>query len=258
MNKMLDRISPPPERVTIHTKRSGVKDYDAILKEFVNRERIAKLKIKNTMPDSLKYNPNFNAIYKKTPAVKISHPQETSFSEAKDRAKMKEEEKIEKIKSHLSQKDIRGMTLSTPRLTTLNNINTMNVDNCKSITTENSPKSKIKGILYFKNYSPRKVTELKNNNENDVLCYTKPDLPTLKYNHSYDFNKMTKRKEVKVKDCVPPIGSYVPKYNIIHKNETLAVPYDTKPNKFDKKRFLIKKLWGSYDLSSEYQITKLK
>jgi len=177
-------------------------------------------------------------------------------NEVKEKGKQMEKEWVDKIKDKITSKSVKFYeTLrvkqsreKTPARTTLN---TNTINTCfNSITTENSPKSKTKGIS-FGMYSPRKLDKDYSNNESGVLCYTNSEnAPTLKYNHSYDFKKMTRRKIYKNKNPIPPICSYNPNYTSIDKNLT-AVPFQIKLHK--SKHSMIRKIWRSYGCDSEYK-----
>jgi len=261
--KFLEKIEIPPEKVTIHTKqpKQKAKSVENLIIQILNKEKRDNLKMRYLIPDGGKYNPNFNSIYKKIPVAKISN--NTNFlmnCSIKEKAVQIEHEKMNKLLSKLSQKNTKTISLQQNilRRTTIDtsNIGNNTIVSEKSLSSGRiSPKSKSKGFS-FDMYSKRDLGATKTNNENDVLCYVNTtSSPMMRYNHSYDFKKMSKRKAFNGKQVVPPICSYKPNYTCIDKNDNI-LPFTKQVNK--DKRYLVKKIWGNYMCDSEYQTVEFK
>ncbi len=254
--------------------------------------KMISLKKKNFLPfnpDPYKYNPNYNSIYKNVPSVKFMKPiKYISPLKKKDNSSIsiekKKKLKIPKIKHNqnlniinnsenksLENNNIYNIQNSSTNLTTNNN-NESNIIN-KINTTEgklNKSKSQNKYILK-RNYLP---TISKNNHalkfsqytsrkyiiptKLDKLTYLEPINYLENINKVIDFNKMNSRTENILNNPSsldnPSICYYEPKYNFVEKN-TPIISFSNSIKKLKKsKKFLLKKLWGSYNISSDYQL----
>ena len=56
----------------------------------------------------------------------------------------------------------------------------------------------------------------------------------------------------------PSICYYTPKYDLIFKSSPRALKFNSKENKNVDKNYLIKKMWRSYDVSTDYKLVNLK
>ena len=111
--------------------------------------------------------------------------------------------------------------------------------------------------LRFSKYIPRKYNIPKVNKNVSYINpfnYIKPKNKT----KSIDFDKMLQRNE---KDFVyasclknPSFTRYNPKYTYVEKNKQVKLfnPEDMDEEK--RKKFLMRKLWGSYKVGTEYQL----
>ena len=52
----------------------------------------------------------------------------------------------------------------------------------------------------------------------------------------------------------PSFGQYNPRYNYIEKNETVRLFNPMERNSEMHKKFLMRKLWASYKVNTEYQL----
>ena len=72
-----------------------------------------------------------------------------------------------------------------------------------------------------------------------------------------DFRKMSSRKPrdflIKASLENPSFNNYNPKYDLVEK-KMAQVDFSPHVNKKLSKKYLLKKLWGSYDVISEYQL----
>ena len=92
----------------------------------------------------------------------------------------------------------------------------------------------------------------------DKLTYLEPINYFENINKIMDFNKMNSRTENILNNPSslenPSIYYYEPKYNYIEKNSPI-ISFNNSTKQLKKsKKFLLKKLLGSYNFSSEYQL----
>ena len=137
--------------------------------------------------------------------------------------------------------------LKLPKLTKLTKIKN---DSPNNTDNENH-------ALRFSKYIPRKYFIPDNNkivSYIDPINHIKPKNKT----RSIDFDKMLHRSEKNLvyTSCLknPSFGQYNPRYNYIDKNETVRLfnPVEKSPEM--KKKFLMRKLWASYKVNTEYQL----
>ena len=254
--------------------------------------KIISLKKKSFLPfnpDPCKYNPNYNAIYKNVPSVKIMKPiKYISPLKKKESSNIsiekKNKVKIPKIKQSLNlniinnyknksleNKNIYNIQNSSTNLTTNNNyesniINKINNTEGKLNKSKSQNKyflkknylpliSKNNHALKFSHYTSRKYiipTKL------DKLTYLEPINYFENINKVIDFNKMNSRTENILKNPSflenPSICYYEPKYNFIDQKSPIISFCSPKKQLKKSKKFLLKKLWGSYNFSSDYQL----
>ena len=247
-----------------------------------------EFKKKKLMPalDPFKYNPNYDSIYKKIRSFKIIDQKKTLNSlDNKDKRKNKKKSTgrynnrnnyttkniitDSKIISNnniiLKNYDVnRSLSKKNYILNTMTNINRNENENIKlpklmKLSKVNNNESfnfdNENHALRFSKYIPRKYYVPKNNKNISYLNpidYIKPKNKT----KSIDFDKMLNRKE---KDLVyasclknPSFAQYNPKYTYIDKNETVKL-FNPKKLKYNKK-YLMRKLWASYQVPTEYQL----
>jgi hypothetical protein len=137
--------------------------------------------------------------------------------------------------------------LHLPKLTRLSKI--------KNESTTNSDNDN--HALRFSKYIPRKYFIPEKSNivsYIDPINYIKPKNKT----RSIDFDKMLHRSEKNMvyASCLknPSFGQYNPRYNYIEKNETVRLFNPVERNSEMHKKFLMRKLWASYKVNTEYQL----
>lgn len=73
---------------------------------------------------------------------------------------------------------------------------------------------------------------------------------------------MSERNEydliAKLKKNIPSICYYQPKYNLVHKNSDRTLLFNHSNKKEKSKKFLMQKLWKSYEVNSAYRMVNLK
>ena len=110
--------------------------------------------------------------------------------------------------------------------------------------------------LRFSNNSSRHIN-FNNKKRYNKLSYLKPyNYISNKYN-IVDFKKMAYRKD---KDLiyssslsVPTFNNYNPKFNLVEKKAAQVCFSPHKDKKFTK-QYLLRKLWGSYEVGSDYKL----
>ena len=231
--------------------------------------------------DPFKYNPNYDSISKKIPSVrmvlndkeikelkKIREKQNSRSNkkklllmqqskkendEAKVLPKVKAKSRNHKgfITSISENKDQRNNSSKKIELPPLYNIPEQK-ERVKTI--ENNYRKN--HALRFSKYSSRKI------NINKKEKYKKPNYlkPYNYISNKYnvvDFKKMAYRKD---KDLiyssslsVPTFNNYNPKFNLVEKKAAQVCFSPHKDKKFTK-QYLLRKLWGSYEVGSDYKL----
>ena len=228
-----------------------------------------KKKVLPENPDPFKYHPNYNAIYKNIPAVKFILP-----VEVKSPLKKKEEEKNTKIidkKIKLQPLEIEKKT--SILITEIDHKNTLGNNNISTqVKTEESkeldktktskkkkdlpPISKSNHALRFSHYTWRKFILPE---QNEKISYLEPYDYLDGIDKGVDFTKVPPRKEMdmlnKANLETPSINYYNPKYTLLEARSP-EVNFLNGRNgiKRNNKRYLLNKLWASYNVTQEYQL----
>lgn len=120
------------------------------------------------------------------------------------------------------------------------------------------PKTTKNNALRFSQYTLRK--DIVNSDFPSVVSYIgQPNiLNEIKKGGLIDFNKYQKRKfnEVFGLKGVPSGGDYNPKYHLVQKNFLNIDKY--KNAELNRKKNLLRKLWKSNSLTTEFQIVKIE
>lgn len=111
--------------------------------------------------------------------------------------------------------------------------------------------------IKFSDYSIRK--DMFKSNKLPILTYLNPNNPLDSAKKTMvEFNKMKNRNSNDIINVnnYPAVCYYEPKYDF-------TVDHPKHANYFKKernitKKFLVKKMWGSYDVSTDYRLVKLK
>ena len=247
---------------------------------------VRKKKIKeNEIPDSLRYNPNYNSIFKKIPGFKMGYgKKEISKNSISKKNKKKDfknnnnskSDKIaiddknkHEIENNLFKTNIKinntndkenngskkDIFLNLPPISFRNinnNLKNSNDINKKynTIEVKNNIGNKISRLMKYhqKNFN----SDLENNKNKPVSTYNRHVLD----NKVIDFRKMSSRNDKCLINAysldVPSFEKYSPKYSFVENNvkNIIFSPFGLK--KINKK-FLFKKLICSYNVPTEYQ-----
>ena len=231
--------------------------------------------------DPFKYNPNYNSIYKNIPSFKYTKPlnkkiiknhtfllyknkkniknlnikiDSNSNSNDSKHSENENENNLEKIKilkilKNSSENNIKARSFKTLPM--------LNI----SLVRSKNKKNKLKKFKYdnnhafrFSKYIPRKMNIYKVNNR---LTYLEPHQYSSsdKNNKAIDFNKMEYRNSNKWIDfgrlTNPSFYYYNPNYDSIEK-QPLKILFNPKDYEKNNKKYIIKKIWTSYDVGKEY------
>ena len=137
--------------------------------------------------------------------------------------------------------------LKLPKLTKL-----IKIKKIDSINSENQNHA-----LRFSKYVPRKYF-IHENNKNisylNPINYIKPKNKT----RSIDFDKMLQRNKNNLvyASCLknPSFGQYNPKYTYIDINDKVKLFNPLERDLENRKKYLMRKLWASYNVNTEYQM----
>lgn len=240
-------------------------------------------KIEIEGPDSLRYNPNYDSIFKKIPGFKMGYKKKENSKNISgsnqhlidlNNIKMTELNKNSlkqknasdsqnklfktniKINNTNDKKNIKikkDILLNLPPISFGNS--KKNHDSSKERYNTIEPKQNfINNVLRLKKYKSRNIKSHKENNKNimENLSYNK----NLLINNIIDFGKMSSRNDKYLINAysldVPSSEKYTPKYNFIEDNIKNIIFSRFGENKVNKK-FLLKKLISSYKVPTEYQ-----
>ena len=208
--------------------------------------------------DPFRYNPNYNSIFKNTPCVRIKRP----FNETTPMNKYKMKDNIKKqIESpFLTEIGDKAMFSNLGnRNKKSKNFELKNIEDIKKInnklmlkTEENEDRNN--HSLRFDKYVDRKIVK---QDVNPNVSYIEPfDYQKVK-NNSIDFSKMHSRYDSLFLNSNnlkgPTIGYYNPNYEYLDKKmRNISLGNETKKER--SKKFLLRKLWGSYGVRVDYQL----
>lgn len=258
----------------------------------INMNEIRKKRLKPIL-DPFKYNPNYNSIYKNIPTFKIIASKKNlslnnSKSKSKGKTKNKSNEKNNEKKKNndkenqilITEPNIRNnknyIDKTTPKKNkTLNTIGNIKIKSEYSSNKKSDFKLprltkliKIKKIdsinsenenhaLRFSKYAPRKNVVYENNQNISYLNpinYIKPKNKT----KSIDFDKMLIRNKNNLVNAsclkTPSFCQYNPKYTYIDVNDKVKLFNPIERDKENRKKYLMRKLWASYNAKIEYQM----
>ena len=227
--------------------------------------------------DPFKYNPNYNAISKNVPSVKMI----LTEREKKEMMKQQEEEsKRNRILKLVHSNTESGDKKNNKLLLEIEdeNNNSRNISP-KSINPElpiitKVPKQKDRSItvenkvgktnIYMKNnhamrfskYLSRKINFNERNNDNRI-SYLEPYKYLENKTKVIDFRKMSSRKprDFLIKSVLenPSFNNYNPKFDLVEKKQA-QVDFSPHINKKDNKKYLLRKMWASYEAIPGYQL----
>ena len=215
--------------------------------------------------DPFKYHPNYNSIYKNIPSARITVPKNQSIKERnKGKQLFKLKEKMRTNKLLLTEINTSGILGKNNQKKDKNNINKTveNINHIKlpklaKLNIINNEQIKNNHALRFSKYLPRKFI-IPENNKN--ISYINPFnyLIPKNRNKSIDFEKMSQRNSKTLINTsslkIPSFGQYNPNYKWIDRDKNIISfnPEEKEEGKY--KKYLIKKLWSSYKVNTEYQL----
>ena len=183
------------------------------------------------------YNPNYNSIMKKIPCVKIIKPPEIN----------------NKRPTTTFLTGIGELAVSSNKISNKKN-RSLNINNRRKRQSLSKNKDSNNHSLRFDKCLGRKEIKTETN---ENISYIEPYDYKKARNNSPDFNKMLSRYEEKPlekeKKEGPSVGYYNPHYDYFEikpKNIYLNNEFINRRNK----KFLLKKLWGSYNVRMDYQL----
>ena len=233
---------------------------DNTKKESIKIPIIKNKRRYNPELDPFRYNPNYNAIYKNIPSVKIKKP----FSETIHIKKFKF-----KNKNKYKNKENSDIERDSPFLTEIGNISTVksmkdyyinksdtdNLKKYKKINLKTEENDRNNHSLRFDKYVDRKNKKIE---VNPNISYLEPYDYQKARNNSLDFSKMLSRNEDLLLNLNnikgPSFGYYNPNYNYFNpkmRNISLGNDYSKKEK---NRKYLIKKLWTSYGVKVDYEL----
>jgi hypothetical protein len=229
-----------------------------------------KKKVLPDSPDPYKYHPNYNAIYKNIPSVKFKLPVERKPL----LKKIKEEEKNSKIlDKKIKLKPINPEKKNSVLITDINiehnntsknNISTQvkteeskELDKSKISTKKKKdlpPIDKSNHALRFSQYTWRKFIIPE---QNEKISYLEPFDYLSNIDKTVDFTKMHFRNEMdmlnKASLETPSINYYHPSYKLLEERSPKVI-FSPSSLRKNNKRYLLNKLWASYDVTQEYKL----
>ena len=244
--------------------------------------------------DPFKYNPNYDAIYRKIPYVRIVGPTEkdnnrnvNSSNSSTIKENKNKKSKNSRTPSPLNKNDLNSnnskdsYTIETNRNDEVNNLNkSSDIKSIKlPIINNNNNKSKIwdnNHALRFSKYGNQRVYKSENKyNKKEEESGKKMDFIRYNSNNRYSLNKKNKKNNFSINfdkmmsrkgtDFInfsslntPSFNKYTPNYDFV-KNSPAKISFSYHNIDIDdmtKKKYLLKKLLNSYNADIQYHIIK--
>ena len=225
--------------------------------------------------DPFKYNPNYNAISKNVPSVKMILTEREKKEMVKEQEEKKRNRILKLVHSNTESGDKKNKLLlqiedensnsrnisPQSRNPELPIITKVPKQKDRSITVENNV---AKTNLYMKNnhamrfskYLARKINFNERNNDNRI-SYLEPYKYLENKTKVIDFRKMSSRKprDFLIKSVLenPSFNNYSPKFDLVEKKQ-VQVDFSPHINKKDNKKYLLRKMWASYEAIPGYQL----
>ena len=197
------------------------------------RNKKVQLPSLSESPDPCHYNPNYNAIYKKVPAVRMVKPS-VSPRRAEQPKKIKQRKILESNEESKDEPKRKKISLLPP-------VDYFGKNHALRFSQYPNRKTMIQPFSF------------------DKFSYVEPDDYLTNVNKAVDFKKMKERCDsdlINVSALAnPSIGYYEPKYDIIVKKSP-RINFSPRKNLKLSKQFLIKKIWNSYEVPVGYQLVK--
>jgi hypothetical protein len=230
---------------------------------------------KNGFMDPFKYNPNYNSISKNIPSIKMMLTEKEKKEMKLKRENEKRNKNLKLIHSKTESGDKKNKIVldiieesnssrkNSPKIrnTELPKITKVPKQKDRSITVENEVRKKNNYMknnhaMRFSKYLARKI-DFTDRNIDNRMSYLEPNKYLENKTKVIDFRKMSSRKPrdflIKASLENPSFNNYNPKYDLVEK-KMAQVDFSPHVNKKLSKKYLLKKLWGSYDAISEYQL----
>ena len=246
-------------------KKKKQKQDDILLSDKKENNRLIyshKNVITEPSLDPFKYSPNYDSIKPRSPCYKIALPF-ISPNKSKNKKNNKSFQSIDNIKKSPfstpeNNKKIKNnnennkeSNINLPNIKTEENENNLSINNKK----ENGLYiycDKNNHALRFSKYSNRgDFLEIKGGN----FSYVEPhDYKSEKKNKAVDFKKMQRYERFlinKEKLDLPSFWNYNPKYDLVEIS-SIKITFAKNRDKGLNKQYLLKKMWGNYDVKSEY------
>ena len=219
----------------------------------------------NDVPDPGRYNPNYDAIFKKAASAIMYVPS----SDTSRKPKHKDNNDNNIITTNNEHISINENSLSRSSSKSRNNNNNKIFQTEISVSSSSQSNNKSKTLLppvnyfgknhalRFDQYSNRKSIIMPVLNER--LSYLDPIDYTKQINKAVDFRKMRRRGQFDLINTshlhTPGSNYYQPKYTLIEKKSPhILLSPRSKPE--PSRKFLVKQIMKSYDVPLEYQIIK--
>ena len=112
--------------------------------------------------------------------------------------------------------------------------------------------------MRFSKYLSRKLNF--SENKDNIISYLEPFKYSENKSNVVDFKKMSSRKprDFLLKSVLenPSFNNYNPKFDLVEKKQA-QVDFSPHINKKNSKKYLLRKIWGSYDVIPEYQLVNI-
>ena len=247
------------------TKENTKKDNNISPKKEMLRMPIIKSKKRyNPELDPFRYSPNYNSIYKNIPSFRIAKPihekNKINLNILKSKIRIKNNKTNNSLQSpfltEIGEKSSLFSNYSygknkSKSFDLLNNQSKKNIKELKKLNLKIEDKNN--HSLRFDKYVDRKYVKTE---VNPYISYIGPYDYFKTKNTLINFSKMNSRDDFfpnTTHSNGPTIGYYNPNYDYLKQNlRNISLGND--PRKERNKKFLLKKLWGSYRVLLDYQI----
>jgi hypothetical protein len=236
--------------------KNNEKDNSLIKKETWKIPIIKSKKRYNSELDPFRYNPNYNSIFKNTPSVRITRPLNETVPINKYKFKIKNRNKLIEPEGESPFLTEVGDIAISSSLSTKNkkpkNFGNLKV---KKINLNSEENDRNNHSIRFDKYVDRKIIK---SEVNPNVSYIEPFDYQKAKNNSIDFSKMHSRYDdmlfLNLNNIKgPSIGYYNPNYNYFdNKMRNISLGNETRKEK--DKKYLLKKLWGSYKVKVDYDL----
>ena len=271
-----DIFSSMKEYLKKETKKNNIKMIKIDKSKIKNERNIIE---KHEFMDPFKYNPNYNAISKNVPSVKMI----LTDREKKEFEKREQDFQRNKILKLVHSKTQSGGDNKNKILLEITDEN----NNSKNISLNskknelplitNAPKQKERSITVENNLMNKNNINMRNNhamrfskylsrklnlseNKDNIISYLEPFKYSENKSNVVDFKKMSSRKprDFLLKYVLenPSFNNYNPKFDLVEKKQA-QVDFSPHINKKNSKKYLLRKIWGSYDVIPEYQLVNI-